>query len=132
MILGRTQEELGGMMAALGQPAFRAKQIRDAVMQARSGVVWRRLCRGVVGIVLPPAGRWPALASHLLTSPAPAAAVQGARSVHDITTLSKELRQAMADKVSSGGGPLVNCSAAAVQPSCSLSLFLLWRKMCCR
>ncbi|KAL4440001.1 hypothetical protein ABPG75_003002 [Micractinium tetrahymenae] len=55
VILGRTQEELAALMAAVGQPAYRAKQLRDGVMQ-------------------------------------------GARSVHDITTLSKDLRSQLAEQ----------------------------------
>lgn len=35
VILGRSMEELAALMASLGQPAYRAKQLRDGVMQAR-------------------------------------------------------------------------------------------------
>lgn len=37
VILGRTLEELSALMASLGQPAYRAKQLRDGVMQASRG-----------------------------------------------------------------------------------------------
>lgn len=37
MVLGRSLEELQAMVAAAGQPKFRAKQLRDGVLQgARS------------------------------------------------------------------------------------------------
>jgi adenine C2-methylase RlmN of 23S rRNA A2503 and tRNA A37 len=56
VILGRSAEELAALVAALGEPAYRARQLRDGVLH-------------------------------------------GARSVADITTLSKELRARMAQHV---------------------------------
>lgn len=45
VILGRSQEELAALMASLGQPAYRAKQLRDGVMQASvEGMVGAACC----------------------------------------------------------------------------------------
>ncbi|PRW33242.1 ribosomal RNA large subunit methyltransferase N isoform A [Chlorella sorokiniana] len=70
VILGRTLEELAALMASLGQPAYRAKQLRDGVMQ-------------------------------------------GARSVHDITTLSKDLRAQLAERGVRTGRSVLHHSVSA-------------------
>ncbi|KAI3431690.1 hypothetical protein D9Q98_004736 [Chlorella vulgaris] len=70
VILGRSQEELVALLAAVGQPAYRAKQLRDGVMQ-------------------------------------------GARSVQDITTLSKDLRAQLAERGVRTGRSVVHHSVTA-------------------
>ncbi|PSC68805.1 ribosomal RNA large subunit methyltransferase N [Micractinium conductrix] len=79
VILGRSQEELVALMASMGQPAFRAKQMRDAVLQ-------------------------------------------GARSVHDITTFSKDLRAQLAERGVRTGRSVLHHEVSA---ACGTRKFLL-------
>ena len=59
MILGRTLEELSALMAAVGQPAYRAKQLRDGVLQVSLACLNLKAVRSMNVRQLYPAGtRW--------------------------------------------------------------------------